>query len=171
MGSYAEAVRLAQLTGNAPDTALVRNYSSQPGIALNLEQQIDQNLGVFARASLNQGSKEAYEFTEINKSLAVGLALRGTGWGRPQDVFGLALVANGLSDDARAYFAAGGLGILIGDGQLPNYASEHILETYYSVTFTDWLWLSADYQWIANPAHNSDRGPVSIVATRVHVQY
>ncbi len=145
--------------------------ASRPGAALNLEQQIDDTLGLFARASLNDGSKEAYEFTEINRSLAVGLSLKGGGWGRPNDTVGVAGVVNALSSSARRYFAAGGIGILIGDGQLPHYATENILETYYSAQMTDWLVASADYQFIANPAYNRDRGPVSVLSVRLHAQF
>ena len=122
------------------------------------------------RASLNDGSKEAYEFTEINKSISAGLSLKGTSWSRADDTVGIAGVVNGLSEDARGYFAAGGLGILIGDGRLPHYGTEDIVEAYYSAGLTRWLSLSADYQFIENPAYNRDRGPVSAVALRFHAQ-
>ncbi len=173
MGSYADALQLAQQTGNPPDTALVRRGSSRPGIAINLEQEVSSDMGVFARASANDGSKEAFEFTEINQSVSAGLSLRGDRWGRHDDTFGFAAVANGLSSDARNYFAAGGMGILIGDGQLPHYGSEKIMETYYSysVHAVDHLSLSLDYQYVINPAYNQDRGPVSIFGARVHAEF
>ena len=62
------------------------------------------------------------------------------------------------------------LGILVGDGQLPNPGSEKILETYYSFpVFASKVTL--DYQLIVNPAYNRDRGPVSVFGLRVHSQY
>ena len=70
MGSYSDAVGLARATATIPAVASVRSYASRPGAALNLEQQISDDLGLFARASINNGSKEAYEFTEINRSLS-----------------------------------------------------------------------------------------------------
>jgi high affinity Mn2+ porin len=170
MGSYADALRLARETGGLADTGLVRRYNSKAGFVLNAEQQIDDDLGAFLRASFNDGSKEAYEFTEINRSLAAGLSLKGNGWSRAGDTVGAAFLVDGLSRPARDYFAAGGLGILIGDGKLPHYGSENVLETYYSAALSDWLTLSADYQFIANPAYNRDRGPVSLIAGRVHAQ-
>ena len=140
-------------------------------MAINFEQALDDNLGTFVRASINDGSKETYEFTEINRSLAAGLSLKGSiAWGRPNDTVGVAGVVNALSDSARRYFALGGLGILIGDGQLPHYHTENILEAYYSAQLTPWLTASADYQFIANPAYNSDRGPVSFLGARLHAQ-
>jgi high affinity Mn2+ porin len=171
MGSYDAALRLAQTTGNPPDTALVRHYNSKAGAVLNIEQPLGDNFGAFVRASLNDGSQEAYEFTEINRSLAAGLSLKGADWDRPKDTIGAAFVINGISQSARDYFAAGGLGILIGDGALPHYGSEDVLEAYYSAQFTDWFTTSADYQFIANPAYNRDRGPVSVMALRLHAQF
>jgi len=171
MGSYDDALKLAQMTGNPPDTALVRRYNSKPGATLNVEQPLGDNFGMFARASVNDGSQEAYEFTEINRSLAAGVSLKGVDWDRPKDTIGAAFVVNGISRAARDYFAAGGLGILIGDGALPHYGSDDILEAYYSAQIADWLTTSADYQFIANPAYNRDRGPVSIGAVRFHTEF
>ena len=137
---------------------------------LNLQQQVTDDLGAFARLSFNDGSKEAYEFTEINRSVALGLSLKGTSWGRKDDTVGFAGANNVLSESARAYFADGGLGILIGDGRLPHSGDERILEIYYDAALTGWLSLSADYQFIDNPAYNTDRGPVSVFAGRLHAQ-
>jgi high affinity Mn2+ porin len=171
MGSYNDALALAAVTGATPDTALVRRPADRAGFVFNAQQQIDDDLGLFARFSFNDGSKEAVEFTEINRSLAVGAALKGTAWGRPDDVVGLAAVSNAISRPARAYLAAGGLGILIGDGGLVHYGNENIIETYYSAAVTGWLSVSADYQWIADPAYNRDRGPVSVLGGRVHIAF
>ncbi len=170
MGSYDAALRLAAATGNPPDTALVRRYNSKAGASLNIEQPLGDNWGAFARASINDGSQEAFEFTEINRSLSAGVSLKGADWGREKDTIGLAFVINGMDRDARDYFAAGGLGILIGDGRLPHYGSEDILEAYYSATLCDGITASADYQFLANPAYNRDRGPVSVFGFRLHGQ-
>jgi len=170
MGGYDASVDLALQTGSVPSTALVRHMASRPGVALNLEQELATDLGAFARISANEGSKEAYEFTDINRSVAAGLSLAGARWSRPQDTVGLAAVVNGLSTAARRYFAAGGLGVLVGDGQLPHYGLEKIVETYYAAHLTGYLSVSADYQYVVNPAYNPDRGPVSIFGLRVHAE-
>jgi high affinity Mn2+ porin len=171
MASYNDALILAQQTGKTPDVALVRHFDSRPGMAINLEQELSSNLGMFAKASINDGSNESFEFTEINQSLSAGLSLRGNRWGRPDDTVGIAVVVNGLSSDARAYFSAGGLGILIGDGQLPHYDTERILETYYSLQLSQHVKVSLNYQYIVNPAYNADRGPVSIFGFRAHAEF
>ena len=170
MGSYDDALALASASGGTPDTALVRHYASRAGAALNLQQGLSDDLGFFLRASFNDGSKEVYEFTEINSSLSAGLSLKGSSWGRPDDSVGLAAIDNSLSRPAQAYLAAGGLGILIGDGRL-RYGAEQILESYYNFAAFEALKLGLDYQFVANPAYNRDRGPVSILAARVHAEF
>ena len=171
MGDYNDAVALANATGALPNTALVRAPADKPGAALNIQQQIADPLGAFLRASLDDGSKEAYEFTEINRSLAAGLALKGADWNRPDDTVGAAFVINGISNSARTYFNAGGLGILIGDGRLPHYGSEDVFETYYRAPLLGWLSADLDYQFIANPAYNRDRGPLSVIGAQLHAQF
>jgi high affinity Mn2+ porin len=171
MGAYNDAVALAEQTGTVPSTALVRNYRSRPGAALNFQQEIADDLGVFARASWNDGSKEAFEFTEINRGLSGGVSLKGTQWNRKDDTVGAAYFVEGISNAAQDYFAHGGLGILIGDGRLPQYGLENGIETYYSAQITDWLAATADYQLVVNPAYNPQRGPVSIFSARLHAEF
>jgi high affinity Mn2+ porin len=170
MGNYDAAINLAGQTGAIPDTSRVRRDQSRPGVAFNLEQALTADLGIFARASWNTGNAEAFEFTEINRSIALGLSLNGADWGRPQDTLGSGIVVSGLSAAAQRYFSAGGLGILIGDGQL-NYGAEAVSETYYAWRPWAHLTLSADYQWAGNPAYNRDRGPVSIFSLRAHAEF
>ena len=139
-------------------------------MTLNIEQSLGTSVGAFARLGLNDGSKEAYEFTEINDSVSGGLSLKGDPWRRPNDTLGVAIVTNGLSSSARAYFSAGGIGILIGDGRL-NYAREQVVEAYYALRFTSKMSVAFDAQRIVHPAYNRDRGPVSVVALRLHAEF
>lgn len=133
---------------------------------MNLEQEITSDLGFFARAGVANGSKESYEFTDIDSTVAAGLALSVASWNRPNDTFGFAGVVNGISQARRSYLDAGGLGILVGGGRLPNAGPEKIIETYYS--FPLWSWRATlDYQLVVNPAYNRDRGPASIFRVRV----
>jgi high affinity Mn2+ porin len=60
--------------------------------------------------------------------------------------------------------------VLIGDGML-NYRRERSLETYYAVAVHKQAKLTFDYQLIANPAYNADRGPVSIFTARFHGEF
>jgi high affinity Mn2+ porin len=170
MGSFEDAIALAAVTGGPADITAVRRYNSRGGISVNLEQQITEQLGVFARAGWADGNIEPYEFTDIDRTVAAGLALAGKSWGRPDDTVGLAGVINGITGVHEAFLNDGGLGILIGDGMLPHPAPEQIVETYYQLPVS-FFKLTLDYQFIVNPAYNSDRGPASVVSARVHAQF
>ncbi len=170
MGSYDDAVALALATGGPASTAAVRQYTSRSGVSFNLEQQINEQLGVFARGGFANGNLEPYEFSDIDQTLAAGLSLNGKQWGRPDDQVGVAGVINGVSAAAQQYFNAGGLGILVGDGMLPHPGLEHIVEAYYSLPVS-YFRLTLDYQLIVNPAYNTDRGPASVIAARLHTQF
>ena len=170
MARYRDAVALGLAEGTAPDVVPVRRYASRPGFGINIEHAFTADIGAYARAGVNDGSKEAYEFTEINRSLSAGVSLKGKPWGRPDDTLAMAGVVNGLSRDARAYFAAGGIGILIGDGRL-NYGSERIAEANYSIRLNPHLTFAFDYQHVTNPAYNKDRGPVTIYGVRAHADF
>lgn len=168
MGSYNDALTLAAATHATPSTKLVRQYRSRPGGVVNVEQGLTGDLGVFLRASMNDGSQEAYEFTDMNRSLAAGLSLKGARWDRKDDTIGLAFETSAISHAAQAYFAAGGQGVLIGDGRLPHYEDEKMLEAYYQAALFKGVAVTLDYQLVANPAYNADRGPVSVLGLRLH---
>ena len=169
MGAYADAV--AASGGGIPSTALVRRYGSKSGWALNLQQELGADVGVFARASVNDGAKETYDFTDIDASFAGGLSLGGGWWSRPEDKAGIGFVVNRLSASARQYFAAGGLGPLIGDGPHGAYAAEQVMECYYSWGWAKSWHLTVDYQRGWNPAYDPQRGPIDLYALRMHADF
>ena len=171
MGSYADAIALAAMTGQPADITAVRQYTSRPGVSLNLEQQVSETLGVFARAGWADPNHEPWDFTDIDRTLEAGVSLTGKDWGRPDDTIGVAGVLNNISSVHQAFFNAGGLGILIGDGKLPNPGLEQILEMYYSYALSSSTKLTFDYQFVANPGYNTDNGPVNIFAGRFHWQF
>ena len=170
MGLLDQAVQVAQLNGTPVDIAAVRRYRSRLGIDLNLEQQLTQDLGAFARVGKAAGNVETYEFTDIDRTTSIGLSLKGSAWRRAGDTVGLAGIINGISAARERYLNAGGLGILIGDGELPHPGAEEILETYYKASVLSFAQVTLDYQWINHPAYNLDRGPVSVFAIRVHIE-
>ena len=137
-------------------------YTSRPGVSLNLEQQVSANWGVFARAGWADGNVEPWDFTDVDRTVSAGVSINGKQWGRPDDTIGIAGVVNGISGVHEAFLNAGGLGILVGDGQLPNPGLEQIIEMYYSYALSASTRLTFDYQFIANPAYNADRGPVNV---------
>jgi high affinity Mn2+ porin len=172
-GNYREALAIA-----AGDPALdindvmssIRHTNPKYGFYANLEQQVAKDLGLFARASWNDGQNEILSFTDIDRSLSGGLSIKGSYWGHPNDTIGIGGAINVLSAAHRDFLAAGGTGLLIGDGRL-NYRPEQILEAYYAYSITRNVTLTADYQLIQNPAYNADRGPVSILSGRLHGEF
>jgi high affinity Mn2+ porin len=171
LGTYLDAISLGAATGQTPSTSDVRRFRTKDGFGLNLEQRLAEDFGVFARASISQGTVEEVDFTEINQSVSGGLSLTGLRWGRPDDTVGLAGAINRISHQGKLYLAAGGLGGIIGDGQLPNAGPEQILEAYYNIAIVKFAQFTADYQFINHPAYNRDRGPVSIFGVRLHLQF
>jgi high affinity Mn2+ porin len=166
-GSYRETLDNPALN---LDIAQTRTGRIKYGYVINLEQALTDEVGLFGRWSWNDGKTEIMAFTDIDASLSLGASIKGTRWGRPDDVIGLGGAINALSRDHRDFIAAGGLGPLIGDGRL-NYRRELILETYYAFALNKALTLTADYQFVTNPAYNADRGPVSIFSGRLHGEF
>jgi len=164
MGDYRDALAL----GGVPDLSLVRHESSKLGMAINVEQSLTSNIGLFARFSMNDGNKETWDFTDINQSFSLGASFKGEAWGRALDKAGVAFANNDLSRPARDYFEAGGLGVLIGGGPHPGYSSERIMEAYYSISIRDWCNFTVDYQHIQNPAYNPQNQDISILGMRMH---
>jgi high affinity Mn2+ porin len=153
----------------ALDIAQTRQGRIKYGFSGNFEQAVNDNIGLFGRLSWNDGRTEIMAFTDIDRSVSFGTSIKGTAWGRKDDTIGIGAAINGLSRDHRDFLAAGGLGVLIGDGAL-NYSTEQIIEAYYAIGLLQGTDLTLDYQHVTNPAFNADRGPVSIFAVRLHAE-
>ena len=168
MGSYSETLADPALI---EDITKTRRYRYQYGFALNVEQAISENVGAFIRASWRDGQSEVWQYTDIDGSVSAGLQVKGNPWNRQGDTAGIAGIIDGISPAHRAFFAAGGLGPLIGDGKLPHYSLEKVIEIYYDVEITKNIHFAVDYQFVANPAYNADRGPINIFGGRLHFQF
>jgi len=169
MGSYQQVLDDPAIYGNS--IAATRAYGRKKyGLAVSIEQQLTGGLGAFLRLSANDGATETWAFTEIDRSLVLGVVQDGELWRRPQDEAGAAIVVDGLSSPHRRYLEGGGLGFIIGDGAL-SYAPELLGEIYYKLRLVDAISVSAIYQPVVNPAYNSDRGPVHVFSGRVHVAF
>lgn len=165
-GTFREALKQP----GTPDVTATRcSGTAKYGFGLNLEQAVTKDIGVFGRYGWSDGKTEAWAFTQVDRSLSGGVSLAGRLWKRPKDSIGFGAVRNGLSGDQRAYLAAGGHGFIIGDGRL-NYRPEATVESYYAFQLNRMTTLSLDYQRIANPAYNHDRGPVAVYSLRVHLE-
>ncbi len=146
------------------------SYRSKYGFGVNWEQEIAKNVGMFSRVGWQDGETAAATFTDADWTVQLGVSVKGAAWYRPGDTFGLLGNLVGASSDQQAFLKAGGTGILNGDGNL-SYACEKSLETYYDFAIGKGCRLAFDYQFFADPAFNSDRGPVNVFGARLHWDY
>jgi len=167
MVGYSAAVGILQTEGPGSDLSPAQSYRIKSGVGLNWEQEVAKNVGVFSRLGWNDGQEQGWMFSDVAYTATLGTSVKGAGWGRPDDTFGLAGILNGASSIEQKYLSAGGLGILAGDGKL-NDGLEKIVETYYSYALLKNVSTTLDYQFVDDPAFNRDRGPVSVFAFRVH---
>lgn len=169
-GAFRDALTLSEFNHEVPDVTQVRKLQSKHGVGIGWEQALTPDIGLFVRAAMSNGAIETYAFAEIDRSLSAGIAAKGSAWGRSDDVWGIAVARNGLSDVHRNYLAAGGLGFFVGDGRI-DYRPEQIIETYYNLNIRKGASIALGFQRIMNPAYNADRGPVSVSSVRLHTEF
>jgi len=170
MFSYDGATAILQTNGSGASLTAATAYRLKYGFGLNWEQEITKNVGLFSRLGWNDGQEQAWMFSDVAYTATAGISIKGESWHRPDDMFGLAGGFNGATKSEQEFFAAGGTGILAGDGNL-NYGWEKILETYYDFKIWKTVHASVDYQYITDPAFNQDRGPVSVFGARLHWEF
>ena len=172
MGIYRDAVaQFLQGEVSHPDITnhpwhITRKY----GFGANVEQELAPNLTAFARFGWNNGKTESFAYTEVDQTFIAGLGARGAWWHRRQDRAGVAVVTNGICKDHQEYLRLGGLGFLLGDGNL-NYGRETIVESYYTAHVWRGIYLAPGVQHINDPGYNRDRGPVMVPSFRAHVEF
>ncbi len=171
MGSYREAIQ-ASLNGadSVPDiTAHRRQGRIKYGFGFSFEQELTAATRIFGRIGWDEGQNESFAYTEVNQSVELGGDYRLQRFARPQDKIGLAFMTHGISRVHQLYLALGGQGFLLGDGRM-TYAREDIVEGYYTALLRRGVYLGPDLQWIAHPGYNKDRGPVTVVSLRLHLE-
>lgn len=169
MAEYAAATALL-ISNPGADYTTVRAEHLKYGFGLNWEQEVAKNVGVFSRLGWNDDREESWMFSDVGYAGSVGVSLKGAAWNRADDTYGLAGLMSGCSPDQRRFLAAGGTGILAGDGRL-DYGWEKTLETYYDFKVGNYARFAVDYQFIDHPAFNQARGPVSVFGARLHVEF
>jgi high affinity Mn2+ porin len=172
MGLYRDAVK-AYLAGvdATPDITKHETFGAvKYGFGLNAEQELTEDLRVFGRFGWNEGQHESFCYTEVDQTIDFGGDFAGRRWGRPNDKIGVAFDSNAIKRDHQEYLKLGGLGFLLGDGNL-NYAREDILEGYYNLHTWRGVYYALDDQFIEHPGYNQDRGPVLVESVRMHVDF
>ena len=174
IGGYSRArqSRWSDLRRNGFDSFDINpdGYRAKLNATISFDQSITPELGIFARASWNDGRTQNWMFTEMDRALSAGAALTGGGWGRPADTIGLGTNVGWISGGRRQYLEAGGIGFITGDGRL-NYRPEWITELYYDARVAPGVNAALGYQLLVNPAYNADRGPVSVFSLRLRTAF
>ena len=154
----------------APDLCWVRKPNVKLGIGAFGEQYVAPGIGLFARAMYADGKTEVDAYTSSDRSASLGLLAKGALWSRPLDVTGIAYNASWASASHAAYLGMGGIDGFVGDGRLRAKAEE-ALDLFYSVNLHKTFWFAGDFQHIANPGFNADRGPVNILSVKLHGEF
>jgi high affinity Mn2+ porin len=140
------------------------------GAEYNFWQGVTDNLRVFGRVGWNDGATESFAYTEDDQTVEAGGDYRGTRWHRPDDKVGLTFVSNAIKKDHQNYLMHGGLGFLLGDGNL-SYGRENIVESYYNWHAWRGLYYAVDVQHIDDPGYNRARGPAWVGSVRGHIDF
>ncbi|HZE61966.1 MAG TPA: carbohydrate porin [Burkholderiales bacterium] len=156
--------------GSAPDLCYARGRHVKYGLGLSFSQAVSDDAGVNLRVMKSDGRSEVDAFESADASAAFALLVKGTRWKRAQDSVGIGLAQNWISQAHADYLGLGGVDAFIGDGAIRK-AAERAFEAYYNVGITKFLWLTLDYQRVANPAYNADRGPLNIYGFRLHAEF
>ena len=172
MGSYREAVdAFLAGTDTTPNILLHEHFSAlKYGFGYNAEQELTENLRVFGRFGWNDGKTESFAYTEVDQTVEAGTDYAGARWHRPADKIGVAVVSNAIKAAHQNYLKLGGLGFILGDGNL-NYGRENIVESYYNWHAWRGLFYAVDVQHINNPGYNRDRGPAWVGSVRAHIDF
>ena len=118
----------------------------------------------------SDGHTEVDAYTSSDRSASVGFLAKGALWSRPRDVTGAAFNASWASPSHAAYLGMGGIDGFVGDGRLRARA-EDALDVFYSYNLHRTFWFAGDFQHIANPGFNADRGPVNIFSVKLHGEF
>jgi hypothetical protein len=172
MGDYRESVD-QYLNGqvSTPDITKTERFGAvKYGFGLNTEQEVTDSLRLFARFGWNEDQHESFAYTEVGQTILFGGDYNGQNWRRSNDKVGVAFVSNAIKRDHQNYLHYGGLGFLLGDGNL-RYGREDILEWYYNAHIWRGLFAMIGGTQIAHPGYNIDRGPVYVTTVRAHVDF
>jgi hypothetical protein len=172
MGDYRQSVQ-QYLSGKiaTPDITQSERFGAvKYGFGLNTEQEVTDSLRVFGRFGWNEDQHESFAYTEVGQTVLVGGDYNGKDWKRTNDKVGVAFVSNAIKRDHQNYLHFGGLGFLLGDGNL-NYGRENILEWYYNAHLWRGLYAMGGGSYVDNPGYNRDRGPVYVPTVRAHIDF
>jgi hypothetical protein len=172
MGDYRQSVQ-QYLSGHiaTPDIIQSERFGAvKYGFGLNTEQEVTDDLRLFGRFGWNEDQHESFAYTEVGQTISFGGDYAGHSWRRLNDKLGVAFVSNAIKRDHQNYLHYGGLGFLLGDGNL-TYGREDIVEWYYNAHILRGWYAMVGGTEIAHPGYNTDRGPLYVTTVRTHIDF
>lgn len=171
MGNYREAINgyISGQTSTPDITAYRKQGRTKYGFGINVEQYLTKDWEAYGRLGYSDGINEDFAYTEADRAVSVGTLIYGKRWHRPDDKLGEAFLVNGISGAHARYLQLGGLGFILGDGNL-SYGFEKIVEMFYTAHIWQGISAAIDWQHINDPGYNLARGPVSILSFRIHLE-
>lgn len=172
MGDYRASVN-QYLQGEiaTPDITQTERFGAvKYGFGFNTEQVVTSSLRLAARFGWDEDQHESFAYSEVGQTVLLGGDYNGHDWHRENDKVGVAFVSNAIKRDHQNYLHYGGLGFLLGDGNL-RYGREDIVEWYYNAHLWRGLYATVGGTGIAHPGYNADRGPVYVTTARAHIDF
>ena len=126
---------------------------------------------LFARAGIADGNKEPYEFTDVDRTVAAGLAISRRAYGGGMTTPSAWPAWSTASPACTRRFSmpvAWASWSATACCRIRRRKNRRELVLAFPVFA---LKVTLDYQLIVNPAYNRDRGPVSVLGFRIHSQY
>jgi hypothetical protein len=122
------------------------------GLGFNFDQVLTDNLGLWARLGIQDG-----DVSQFDRHVSAGVQISGATFNRTEDVIGVGLAFNRISD---AYKKASGLD-----------SDEFLAEAYYNIAVKEGFQVTPDIQYIANPGGNSDKDSFVVYGVRAGVMF
>lgn len=133
------------------------------GMAINLQQQLLDGVGLFMRAGWDN---KTFDLNDVTHSINGGFVFNGKLWNRPLDEFGIAAGINSMKT-GQSY--RNKVFSQIGTSST-SFAPESHFETYYKFVPFDNFEFTLDYQFVQNPnfLKNSDTAHIFGIRTRIN---
>ena len=172
MGNYEKRSRNFQ-NGETPTPDIIstrREGRHKYGFGLNFEQEITPRDWHFRTPGLERRPERIVRLHRSRSHLRTRRVLERRSLETPQRPRGPRLRRQRNRQSHQKYLALGGLGFLLGDGNL-NYGPRKLSRAFYTAHVWRGIFRSFDVQHINNPGYNQDRGPVVAPGLRLHVDF
>jgi len=161
-------VDTASQTAYFPDE--VKANRAKYGFGLDMDLAFNENHGIFARYSWNDGNTESMGYTQADRAFNMGWVYSFGRIKRPNDALGICGSINELSERHQRFLEAGGTGFMLGDGSL-DYDREMVAEVFYKINLIKNADITMDYQYVMNSAYNKSRGNVHFLGLRLDFSF